>query len=577
MLTVASMLVAGGFLFSGTVAYQKIQPVKRWLRRPSPQKSVKVQTVLALEGAANEPDNAPLQSANRTLMLSSASLGLVTAGVLFKPALMLVSVPVGLAFFAPSFQAAWHSLRQEHRITTPVLDATRVTLCVVMGYHFTLALDTWLRALAHKLFVSTEQDLAQTLDKYFADSPNTIWIHTGGSDVQVPVAELDVDDIINVSDGDLIPVSGTVRHGAAWVEERIVTGQTASVRKVVGDAIFADTTVVMGEMYVQIDTIPEQLATSTILERLTQTIEAGSHIEQLGKKSGDKMAPCMLAAFAIMLPFWEVNRAAGLLTTSFGSQMTELGPCTLRNVVNLAVQQNLLILDGRALEYLNLVNTIVVDACILEDPELRSQAKDAFDMLRKRRWPIQELTKQRFSIFLMAEGDEESIKQLAAEVGADDYFVEPLAIARATLLERLQTSGRIICYIGDGQADALVVKHALVSVAIPSATGYQAISVNDHAIQIVLVEKKLERLGKLFDIAAQFAAKQSFNIAWPLVMDIVDIGTTVFVHFGLVYSVLFNYAGLLTSTINARVPLLRHRRAQKVARAEENRRFLPNP
>jgi hypothetical protein len=42
----------------------------------------------------------------------------------------------------------------------------------------------------------------------------------------------------------------------------------------------------------------------------------------------------------------------------------------------------------------------------------------------------------------------------------------------------------------------------------------------------------------------------------PIGLDLVDIATTLFIHLGLVYSLLFNYAGLLLGAANARLPVL---------------------
>ena len=388
---------------------------------------------------------------------------------------------------------------------------------------------------------------------------------------------LAIDDIVSVSSGDLIQISGTVLHGEAWVEEQLTTGNSLPSQKATGDAIFADTNVVLGQLYIQVTAIPKQLATSAIRQGLGETIEAGTIFQQVGEASGRKMPPRMLALFTVMLPFWEANRAAGFLTTSFGSQMGTLGPYTLRNFVNLAAQQQLLILDGRALEKLNLVNTIIIDARILADPDVRAHASDAIRALRNRRWPMQEIAPHRFAVYLMAADDEASVKALAAEVGADDYFVEPLVIARAALIKRLQLSGRFVCYVGGGQEDTHIMAEAFVAVAIPALAisamaGKDGTEFTENGAQVVLVGKNLKHLVPLFDIAGQFAAKQGFNLAWPLLMDLLDITTTVFIHFGLVYSLLFSYSGLLVSAVNARLPLIRYRRVQE---ATMNEKLLP--
>ncbi|MEZ4557000.1 MAG: hypothetical protein R2854_11240 [Caldilineaceae bacterium] len=90
----------------------------------------------------------------------------------------------------------------------------------------------------------------------------------------------------------------------------------------------------------------------------------------------------------------------------------------------------------------------------------------------------------------------------------------------------------------------------------------------------VVTDNDLERLPALFDLAAQFTAKQGFNLAWPLAMDLLDIGTTVFIHFGLIYSISFSYAGLLASTVNSRMALVRYRLARE---AEQHKSALPSP
>lgn len=570
MFTAVGLLLVGGILYSGTKMYRQLRPTKRWFRQEANRSDTQR---IAPSVIAERIQENGLRRANRSLALSSVSLGVTTAGLFSNPIFTLVSIPVGLIIFAPTFRTAWQTLRHERRVTTPVLDATRVTLCIILGYHLALALDTWLRTVTHKLLIRTENDFSQTVDKQFIKPSDSAWVFTNGSDVQISTAELAINDVINVMVGDLIPVHGTVLYGTAWIEEQLVTGETKVTRKTVGDPIFADTTVVMGQIYVQVTAIPEQLATVAIRKQLLHTIEAGTITQQIGETSGRKMAPRMLAVFAILLPFWNPSRAAGFLTTSLGSQMGTLGSYTLRNFVNLAAQQHLLILDGRALEKLSLINTIIIDAKLLADPAMRLQAEDTIRELRERRWPMQEVAPHPFSVCLLADGDEPSVKQLVAEVGADDYFVEPLLVAQSALFERLRLGGKFICYVGEGKAEqASLMEKAFVSVAIPSATHERATDTATNVAQVVIVEKNLEQLIPLFNIANKFAVRQGFNVAWPLLMDILDIGTTVFFHLGLTYSVLFNYSGLLVSAANARMPLIRYRRTQELGEAP---RLLP--
>jgi len=81
---------------------------------------------------------------------------------------------------------------------------------------------------------------------------------------------------------------------------------------------------------------------------------------------------------------------------------------------------------------------------------------------------------------------------------------------------------------------------------------------------IVLLDPRMRGLPGVFDLAKLFAAKQSFNLLAPVGFDLLDISTTVFLHFGLVYSIFLSYTGLLCSVAQAKMPKRPHIALPKV-------------
>ncbi|MEZ4620033.1 MAG: hypothetical protein R2867_31640 [Caldilineaceae bacterium] len=568
MVTLGSVLIAGGLVYTGSLVYEHLRTYGRQLTRARRSHIHRITDL-----SANDVDQTKqLACANQTVTVSSLALGMTVAGFVLKPVLMVVSVPAALIIFAPTLQEAWHSLRHDRRITPSVLDTTRLTLCILMGFYISLALDTWLRTIAQRMFLRSEVELQALLDRYFRETPTAVWCFRSGAEVQAALDELEIGDILSIASGELIPADGTILHGVAWIDEQLVTGHAKVVHKATGDSVFASTLVERGQIYVQITALVEQIATQDLRERLEQMTMAESYLIRAGTRSGQAMAPKMLGVFTVLLPFWEANRAAGFLTTSFGSQMARLGPYALQNFAIVALKQNILIYDGRGLEALNLVNTVVINANLLADETLYAQTLDTLAALRCRRLPIQEVTPHRFAIYLLADRDEAATKTLAATLGFDDYFVEPSVIGRAELLERLRIGGRTVCYVGSGDEDTSITNKALVTVAIPSAhtaaarqsaTQDTVARLKSTTAHIVLLEKDLRRLDLLFALATQFGMSEGLSLAWPLLMDIVDITTTVFIHFGLTYSILFNYSGLLGGALYTRLPLIRYLRQQQ--------------
>lgn len=562
-------LVMGGTIYAGVQAYQQLlsKPQRAWLQNYFPRRRGQPTKV---EPAAPLP---ALQKANQDLALSSASLGLTVTALLFlQPTLSLASLPLMLYVFIPTYQAAYQTLTKERRINNAVLDATRMTLCVVMGYTFIAAINSWLQAFSQRLSVQAESDLQQTLDQLLGEDEKMRWVYTRGAEVEKPLAQLQEGDIVAIGPGDTVPATGLVLYGAAKVDQRLALGEAMLVAKQVGERVVAASVVQWGQLYVQLEESPPPPLAQQIRHVLDQTATAKTYTQQLGERGADHMAPRMMAAFALMLPFLGVNHAAAFLCTGFGAHMRTLGPLTVRRFVTQAAEAGLLIKDPRALEAGNLINTVIIDSQLLADPIQRAQTKSLIYTLRQRPWLGEGVTPHRFAVYLLVEADEEAARRLVAEVGCDDYLLEPTIAGRAALVERLQAAKRTICYVGQGANDAAVMEKATVSIALRSVS-----AIATTPAQLVLLDNDLRHIAHFFTLATAFGAKQGVNLLLPISLDIVDLGTTLILHFGLVYSVLFNYSGLLLSAFYAGLPLSTNASAPKVSSVPEDRLALPAP
>ncbi len=536
-------LAAGGTLYAGNKVYGMRQSIRdaarRVLQRASAPQAIPVKT-------ERNPPIAALQQANQGLILSSVSLGLATIGILVQPVVGLVGVPIVLYLFAPTYQDAWRSLKAR-QITSPVLDATRITVCTVMGFHFVAALNACLQSISQKWSAQENTKFEQKLTALLGQPPTKPWVFVNGVEVATAPETIMAGDVLVIATGEAITRTGRVIYGAAWVDQRLATGELQPVRKQVSDTVLAKTVVRSGQIYILAETPTSATSAIDLHTQLTQASTNKTFFQQIGEASGAGMAPLMWGSFALAWPFLGANHAAAFLTTSMGAYMNKLGPIAVQNFVALAAEQGILIKDGRVLERLNLINTIIIDERVLRQPAAYAEAKLLFAQLRQRAWPLQAIFKHKFAIHLLSAGNEAATQKLVAELGGDDYFMEPTAEGRAALIEQLQLGGKMICYVGSGVADTAAMQQALVAIAVGDGA-----TANESA-QIMLPGQHIERLAPLFTLAAQFVGKQSFSLVAPIVLDMIDIGTTLLLHFDLVYSILFSYSGLLLSIANIRL------------------------
>ena len=68
-------------------------------------------------------------------------------------------------------------------------------------------------------------------------APKTAIIIRDGKEIEIPIEEVEVGDIILVKPGEKMPVDGEVVEGITAVDEAMITGESMPVEKTVGDKI----------------------------------------------------------------------------------------------------------------------------------------------------------------------------------------------------------------------------------------------------------------------------------------------------------------------------------------------------
>ena len=230
ILEVAALFVVGGALVNrANELYfrRKVESPKAAFasedRHSSQQERAKENKMKQVyHGVVETPvDNEMRKKHNRTFALSSVSLGLATVGIVLKP-LSLLSAPIVFYLFYPSFKASYHALRKERRLNVAVMDATRITVCLTMGYYFVGALDAWLRSITERVLTNSDEELKQTLAEQFSETrTDMVRLYANGFEQEVPLRELTEGSIIAVKAGDIILVDGMVLHGDGVVTQNM--------------------------------------------------------------------------------------------------------------------------------------------------------------------------------------------------------------------------------------------------------------------------------------------------------------------------------------------------------------------
>lgn len=187
----------------------------------------------------------------------------------------------------------------------------------------------------------------------------------------VPVAELQIGDLISVLASDRIPADGQIVKGATSVDESAITGESIPVTKEIGDHVFAGTVALNGTITVKI-TKP---ASETVFQKIIQMVQTAqdekSPTQLFIEKFEGTYVKIVLATVIIMmfLPYFlfdwtledSIYRAMVLLVVASPCALVaSVMPATLSAISNSA-KNGVLFKGGVHLENLSEINVMAFD------------------------------------------------------------------------------------------------------------------------------------------------------------------------------------------------------------------------
>ncbi|MCI5122141.1 MAG: heavy metal translocating P-type ATPase, partial [Candidatus Electrothrix sp. AUS4] len=188
-----------------------------------------------------------------------------------------------------------------------------------------------------------------------------------------PLESLEIDDTIVVDAGQMIPIDGIVTDGYALIDQHILTGESQPVEKEQGDEIFASTTVTEGKVFIRVKKLGSETVAANTYHILRNTTEFKSGVQLKGEEFGDKAVAPLMGLAALALPAVGPGGMLAVLNAPLVGILRLTAPLSVLNFLRLSSQRGILIKDGRALELLSTVDTVVFDktgTLTLEEPHV---------------------------------------------------------------------------------------------------------------------------------------------------------------------------------------------------------------
>lgn len=368
-------------------------------------------------------------------------------------------------------------------------------------------------------------------------APKTAHLVTDGTVTDTPITTLTKGDTIEVRPGEKIPVDGSLISGDAMIDESMISGESAPVKKTLGAKVLAGTIVKEGTFRFK----AEKVGSDTLLAGIIKTVQEAQGSKAPVQRTVDKIALVFVPAITLIsvLTFilWiaiggldqmphAILSAVSVLVIACPCAMGLATPTALMVGIGKAAQKNILVKDATALENMRQVDAMVIDKTgTLTIPDETSERHEA--LKPHAREAIKMLKDKGIEIYMMSGDKEEAAGYWAHQAGIEHYQSEVMPQDKEKLVKQLQAAGHHVAMVGDGINDSQALATADVSIAMGRGT-----DVAMDVAQVTLMGDDLRRIGDAINLSKKTVGMIHQNLFWAFIYNLVCIPLAAGVLYG---------------------------------------------
>ena len=212
---------------------------------------------------------------------------------------------------------------------------------------------------------------SEAIKKLMGLAPKTATTIKDDREIEVPIDEVEVGDIIVVKPGEKMPVDGIVVSGITSVDESMLTGESIPVEKHSGDNVIGASINKNGSIHYKATRVGKDTALAQIIKLVEDAQGSKAPIAKLADIISGYFVPIVmiLSILSGLAWFFIGGESATFALTIFISVLVIACPCALGLATPTAImvgtgkgaENGVLIKSGEALETTHVIDTVVLD------------------------------------------------------------------------------------------------------------------------------------------------------------------------------------------------------------------------
>ena len=211
---------------------------------------------------------------------------------------------------------------------------------------------------------------SDAISKLINLAPKTAIVEKQEKEIEIPIEEIKVDDIVIIKPGTSIPVDGVIIEGESSLDQSSITGESIPVEKSIGEEVISGTINKNGYLKIKALKVGSDTTLSQIIKLIEEASNSKAPISKIADKVSGIFVPVVILIAAISIIVWLLLGQTFEFALTMGIAVLVIScPCALGLATPVAImigtgkgaENGILFKTAESLEILHLVDTVVLD------------------------------------------------------------------------------------------------------------------------------------------------------------------------------------------------------------------------
>jgi len=272
----------------------------------------------------------------------------------------LVALSTGVAYLFSVFNTVFPSFWHQRGLHAHVyFEAAAVVIAFIL--------------LGKLLEEKAKGNTSSAIKKLMGLQPKSVTIvHAGGHQMEIPIEQVQIGNIILVKPGEKIAVDGTLISGSSYVDESMLSGEPVPVLKNENEKVFSGTINQKGSFQFKAEKIGSETMLAQIIKMVQDAQGSKAPVQKMVDKIAGVFVPVVIIIAVASFITWNILGGENGFTQGLLALVTVLViacPCALGLATPTAImvgvgkgaEMGILIKDAESLEQAKKINVIILD------------------------------------------------------------------------------------------------------------------------------------------------------------------------------------------------------------------------